>query len=268
MTYFPFDAQTCSIFIAPWGYDNTELTITGTTTTTSDYLSQDHSSWGLLALEATGNNDQTTPYLNVTVQFKRRYEFFLINILLPPTLLSALNPCVFLLPAASGERMSFSITCFLAFSVFMSLLGDNMPKSSTPISHLSYFLMFMLVHSCFIALVTILSLRIYNKDGISPVPKWVQTLVKLVRFRYCRDGLWQRKTQVEMFASNENSATEPDFIDVKKHELSSTTVDGSLPNDDITWYLVGRTLDYFFFCLFLGWILFSLTTTLMALTII
>ena len=284
MTYFPFDAQTCSIYIAPWGYDNTELLITGFTST-SDYLSQDHGGWGFLSLEANGNNEQETPYLNVTVRFKRRYEFFLINILLPPSLLSAMNPCVFLLPAASGERMSFSITCFLAFSVFMTLLGDNMPKSSVPISHLSYFLMFMLVHSCCIALATIITLRVYNKDGVTPVPKWLQVLIKLVRFRYCKNYLLRHTTPVDTFTSQETvkvhteefDVKNDDEFDIKKSDAFDVKISDKIePNDgddvsnkdDISWFLVGRTLDYFFFCLFLGWILFSLITTLMAISFI
>lgn len=264
MTYFPFDTQTCSIFIAPWGYDSSELHITGLVATRNEYLTQDHNSWGLVGLEAVGNNEGGTAYLNITVNFVRRFEFFLINVLLPPTLLSVMNPCVFLLPAASGERMSFAVTCFLAFSVFMTLLGDNMPKSSTPISHLSYYLMFMLVHSCGISLVTIFTLWVYHKDGRTPVPKWLQVLVKLVRFRYCRGDCCKRKTHAEKSPETEKDNMELEDAGSQKFNLDM--VDDQ--KHAVTWYLVGRTADYFFFCMFLAWILFSLITVLMAISFI
>ena len=269
VTYFPFDTQVCSIFIAPWGYDNSELQIAGLKSASHGYLSQDHSSWGLTGVSAIGNNAGKTSFLNVTVSFTRHYESFLINVLLPPILLSVINPCVFLLPAASGERMSFSITCFLSFSVFLTLLGDNMPKSATPISHLSFFLMYMLVHSCCISLVTIISLKIYHKDGISPVPRWLQVVVNILRFRYCKSGICKgdvcsRKTHVTKEKEEDLETIEMEYISEKKIQPEVVYQ----PPDVITWYLVGKTFDYFAFCLFLGWMLFSTITVLMSISLI
>ena len=39
------------------------------------------------------------------------------------------------------------------------------------------------------------------------------------------------------------------------------------PPEVITWFLVGKTFDYFSFCLFLGWMLFSIITVMMAISV-
>ncbi|WAQ95593.1 ACHA7-like protein, partial [Mya arenaria] len=186
---FPFDKQTCDVNIAVWGYDTTEVTLHPIIRNSARDISYiESSTWSLRKISIDGKNTAVnTPYFQVTLLIERHYEYFLVNVILPPTLLSVLDPCVFLLPASSGERMSFAVTCFLAFSVFMTLLGDNLPKSSVPVAHMAYFMMYMLIHSCAVTFCTIITLRVYNKvDTAEQIPDWVKFVVRLLRLRFCR----------------------------------------------------------------------------------
>lgn len=53
-----------------------------------------------------------------------------VNIVMPCVLLSLLSLAVFWVPAADGEKVSSGISVFLAFSVFLLMLTDNIPKTS------------------------------------------------------------------------------------------------------------------------------------------
>ena len=56
--------------------------------------------------------------------------FYVMNVVLPILLLSLMNCLVFLLPVDSGEKMTVSVTVFLSFAVFMSLINDSLPQNS------------------------------------------------------------------------------------------------------------------------------------------
>jgi len=61
---------------------------------------------------------------------KRRVLYYMINIVFPCLWLSILSTLTFWLPPDSGEKITLGITVLLAFSVFMLLVAENMPKTS------------------------------------------------------------------------------------------------------------------------------------------
>ncbi|XP_052776130.1 neuronal acetylcholine receptor subunit alpha-9-like [Mya arenaria] len=297
---FPFDIQTCDVNIAVWGYDETEVTLHPVIKNDkgADYIQS--STWSLKNISIQGKNSATnTPFVQVTLLIQRHYEYYLLNVIMPPTLLSVLDPCVFILPASSGERMSFAVTCFLAFSVFMTLLGDNLPKSSVPVAHVAYFMMYMLIHSCAVTFCTIITLRVYKKmDMDERIPDWVKFIVRLLRLRFCRYRKQTLKSNVvgpkldgnlpkaavnnsvkgekhffELIDSkelpngvvNEKSHSELNEKKLPSHNLWPKTS----PNEPtITWNTVGRTLDAFFFTVFLAWLFFIIMSSLISLQLI
>ena len=52
-------------------------------------------------------------------------------------MLSILNCLVYLLPPASGEKISFCLTILLAYMVYISFISDNLPRTSKTSSYLS-----------------------------------------------------------------------------------------------------------------------------------
>jgi len=53
-----------------------------------------------------------------------------VNILIPVVMNGFLIILVFKLPADSGEKMGYSLTCLLAYVVLLTLLAADMPTSA------------------------------------------------------------------------------------------------------------------------------------------
>ena len=113
-------------------------------------------------------------------EFKRKPTFLIVNVLLPIVFMAFVNVLTFLLPAESGERISYSITCLLAIAVFLTLVSGNLPKTSKPMSVLCYYLMIILVSSTLICLSAILNLKLFFMEGKKPVPRWCKKFVRLI----------------------------------------------------------------------------------------
>ncbi|XP_046570423.1 neuronal acetylcholine receptor subunit beta-2-like [Haliotis rubra] len=92
---------------------------------------------------------------------KRKSMFYIVSIIFPMTLLSLLNACVFLLPADSGEMMSYLISIFVFYAVFMNFVNDSIPKSGD-VCRLSVYLTLVLCLSCLTIITTMASLNIRN----------------------------------------------------------------------------------------------------------
>ena len=70
------------------------------------------------------------PYVEFTLHLRRRYTFYMMNIILPCTLLSVLVMIVFCLPPDAGEKISLGISVLLAFTVFLLMVAENVPRTS------------------------------------------------------------------------------------------------------------------------------------------
>lgn len=74
-----------------------------------------------------------------TLYLTRRSTFYLMNIILPCTLLSILMLLVFCVPPDAGEKISVGISVLLAFTVFLLMLADSVPRTSLDVPILGQF---------------------------------------------------------------------------------------------------------------------------------
>ncbi|KAH3694715.1 hypothetical protein DPMN_082156 [Dreissena polymorpha] len=86
--------------------------------------------------------------------------------------MSVLNILVFLIPTERGERISYCLTVLLSIAVFLTLVGDNLPKNSSPMSVFSYYLLSVLVISVAITLAVICSQHLYHRRDKQPGAVW------------------------------------------------------------------------------------------------
>jgi hypothetical protein len=180
--FYPYDMQSCQISFGPWGsYGVNELQLVSPLSDISKEFFEENGEWKLLNTSTVVVVHTHGTYIEFNFLLERRPNFFIVNMLIPIVLLGALNVLVFLLPVASGERMSFAITTLLSYTVFMTMLSDTMPQTAEPMSCLSYYVMLMMFHSTFIAMTTIGVLRIYHKEDTTPVPANIVTLINLMR---------------------------------------------------------------------------------------
>ncbi|KAL4231705.1 Neuronal acetylcholine receptor subunit [Mactra antiquata] len=215
VTYYPFDRQVCDFTYTAWGYKTEEirLQVKYAEWDISDY--EENSVWKIVSTSTSVFFSGDKDYTNFQITIEREPLYFILNVALPILLLGLLNGFVFLLPAESGERIGFSITCFLSFVVLMQTTMDFLPQIASPMSLLCVYVFLMMCCSVFVNIVTILMMRVYHKPEKEKVPNIIQKIIRVLRCKVCKK------------ADRENPP-------------------------EITWPDVARILDFFFFLVFLG----------------
>lgn len=250
---FPFDLQTCSITLTIWGYYGTEavlvpinnLTIVDTT------FYNKNAQWDLKrATLSPLNNGGRNSLMKVQLTLQRLSLYFVINMLVPVLLLSVLNPLVFVLPVDSGERVSCAVTIFLSFAVFMTLISENMPKSSEPMAAISFFLTGIMCMSTIIALCAILTLYLHFKESQENVSKRAVGFLRFLQLN------WHCKKLRQGNSSNVVLNVEEDDMKCSKetaHSLKMDHLEKTKSEEIWNWKRLAeeydKTLTYYFYVL-------------------
>lgn len=254
--YFPFDIQKCSLTISPYAYTSTEVHLFVEQVLLDTTLLSDNSQWEVLPSPITNETlaiaqIQTPSGIKLELILKRKSAFFIVYLLVPILVLAFINNLVFSMPASSGERTSVAVTTFLSFVVYMGILNDVVPESSSPISFMYFYLLVLIIYSALIMLLCIISLRMYDKSG--DVPLFLQTLVKYLRFwNYRRKRPAQVDVIPESLDEKDPVQVLPESLNDKESTLHADVVDTSRDGDvnkdeteKITWVLVGKTFDLY-----------------------
>jgi hypothetical protein len=231
VTYYPFDTQSCSMEVLCWGFTSSAIILHAEETKVNTDNFSEHGTWELLD-QTMMSFEHPVSYARIDIKMKRRPTFAVINIVLPMLFIMVLNLLVFIIPVESGERVSYSITVLLAIAVFLTLVGDNLPKTSKPTAILSYFLLTDLVLSSLICFFVIFGLSFHFKDAIeNPVPKKITSVVKFCcRRRKC---VVHRKSTITVEPEKEMSTD-------KKVPLP----DDSEDDEEVTWKMVSNCFDW------------------------
>ena len=171
---YPFDVHTCYITVLLWGTLPSEIVFGSTQNTVMTHYYNGNSEWLLTGSMVSASTVSQMSSIRFGLQFSRRPTFLVINILIPVIFLSLLNPVVFLLPHESGERVTFSVTVLLSFTVFENVIGDNVPKTSSPMPLLCNYVITVLIISGVIVLLNTLYQRLYHAREREPVPRWLR----------------------------------------------------------------------------------------------
>ena len=87
--------------------------------------------WAITYLDVTSERGYS--HVVFTLHLKRRYKFYVMNIVLPCVMLSVLILIGFCLPPDAGEKISLGISVLLAFTVFLVMIADSIPRVSSAI---------------------------------------------------------------------------------------------------------------------------------------
>jgi len=237
VTYFPFDKQICTIQFIAWQYERTEVDFELLSSSLDTSFYSANTQWTL--------SNETNVWLNVPAAppsvyidlvLLRQSQFYVIYIIIPLVILGVVNNLVFLMPDTSGERMSVAITVFLSFIVFLQMINDNVPESSSPMAFIFFYVLFLLVHSSFTLFLCILSLRVHGQRGT--VPGKLQSVIRSVRRGFVKRKIAPKQ---QIASDTQQEALELNDVDQPSEEK---TVDSQAYNDEtITWKGVGDTYD-------------------------
>lgn len=95
-----------------------------------------NSEWDLLSVTLKKNIrthsccDDPHPDITYVFHIRRKTFYYIFNIIVPCVMLSALTLLTFWLPPTSGEKITLGLSVFLAFSMFMLLIAEEVPATS------------------------------------------------------------------------------------------------------------------------------------------
>ncbi|CAF1133928.1 unnamed protein product [Adineta ricciae] len=186
--YYPFDIQNCSMKFGTWSHDGnlvdlshkSGLIFVAVGVDLTDYYPSIE--WDILSADAVRHVliydcCQDDPYFDVTftLRIRRKPLFYMVNLVVPCVNIAFLTILVFYLPSDSGEKLTLSISIFVALQVFYLLLVDLIPPTSFTLSLLGTYLLFTLVLVNASIFITIITLNIHwRHPNTHYMPDWVK----------------------------------------------------------------------------------------------
>lgn len=116
----------------------------------------------------------------------RRPEFHILNTIVPVYLLAVWNLFVFFIPVSEQERISYSVTIFLSFTVYIVIVSDGIPETSAPVPKILFFMIIRLLFSGLIATMVIIGAAVYSRDSKYEIPKSVKCFTRFVNDLYIK----------------------------------------------------------------------------------
>ncbi|XP_027541365.1 acetylcholine receptor subunit gamma [Neopelma chrysocephalum] len=189
VTYFPFDWQNCTMVFQSQTYSANEinLLLTVEEDQTVEWIVIDpeafteNGEWAIKHRPARKiiNSEHFTPddtqYQQVVFYLiiQRKPLFYVINIIVPCVLISAMGVLVYFLPAkAGGQKCTVSINVLLAQTVFLFLIAQKVPETSQAVPLIGKYLTFLMVVTVVIVVNAVIvlnvSLRTPNTHSMSP----------------------------------------------------------------------------------------------------
>ena len=66
----------------------------------------------------------------LSLHLRRRYYFYMVNLVVPCSLIALMVLLSFILPPESGERIGLGITVLMAMAIFQELTSNKLPADS------------------------------------------------------------------------------------------------------------------------------------------
>ncbi|KAL4227461.1 Neuronal acetylcholine receptor subunit alpha-7 [Mactra antiquata] len=257
MKYWPFDKHICKLVMVTIDYSTSDVLLSSTSI---DYSLVSISEWVLEDVTVERSFPSYYSFLTYQLKFKRDPAFYVLTLLLPITLIGFLLPFVFLLPSDSGERVGFSITIMLSLAVFLTVISDEIPRTTNPVALICGYIMMLTISSVIVCIMTILNLKLHHTSNKVRVGKfwrvvgWCKcssrkpTLRELILKRI-------RKNSVKDIPNNKlkNMHTAVLSIMESKTEVNGLDIDKETENDieedkcECTWPDISNAVDKYLF---------------------
>ncbi|KAH3707838.1 hypothetical protein DPMN_067254 [Dreissena polymorpha] len=185
IVHFPFDTQSCDIRFVTWmsGKEEVALAVGDLGFYTSSF--EKNGKWHVTGMSTYEEDADGKIVVGFKIDLKRRSSHYILFLILPAVLLSILNTFVFVLPAGSGEKVGYTLAVFLSYALFYSILSTSLPRNSDVISTVAAYLFFMMFLSTFTTVITIVELRVHNKETHGRLPLPVMKFVRLILHQRC-----------------------------------------------------------------------------------
>ncbi|CAH1774888.1 unnamed protein product [Owenia fusiformis] len=243
ITYFPFDDQECSLHIGSWAYNQNGVLFLPSNNATDLSTYVDNSEWVMRYITMTINSNSSealnSPVAEVTYKLyiRRKTVYYVFNILVPCIMLSILTMLMFWIPVTSGEKIALGLSIYLAFSMFMLLIAEQVPASSESVPLLGLYLVNVMSMTAASVVMAVLVSNIHGRGNIilaKPVPKllkvlfiqWLATALRIPRDAQLLARFVQLESDVlSKYTCRGRANKKPLKHDTNMHYLESTKTD-------------------------------------------
>ncbi|XP_072033889.1 neuronal acetylcholine receptor subunit alpha-10-like [Amphiura filiformis] len=236
--YYPFDTQKCDMVFGSWQHDARYIDYPIHEADASEQ--EPNGEWETLGMVGLRKANEFSccpgkvyPDLTFTLRIRRKPLFYVVNLVIPCALISAMSMVEFILPCNSGEKVSLGITVLLSLTVFMLVVAENMPATSDDIPILARYYITTIFLVSFSTFMTVLVLNLHHRRY--PMPKWMKeiflgVLAQVLCINVDKKrrgagtyniGLPSRGHHIELMPTASGTAAEMEFM-LKQEELSAT----------------------------------------------
>uniref|UniRef100_A0A6I8P9D7 Acetylcholine receptor subunit alpha n=1 Tax=Ornithorhynchus anatinus TaxID=9258 RepID=A0A6I8P9D7_ORNAN len=174
--------QNCSMKLGTWTYDGSVVVINpenerpdlSNFMESGEWVIKESRSWKHWVYYACC---PSTPYLDITYHFvmQRLPLYFIVNVIIPCLLFSFLTGLVFYLPTDSGEKMTLSISVLLSLTVFLLVIVELIPSTSSAVPLIGKYMLFTMVFVITSIIITVIVINTHHRSPNTHVmPEWVR----------------------------------------------------------------------------------------------
>ncbi|XP_021452871.1 acetylcholine receptor subunit alpha isoform X1 [Oncorhynchus mykiss] len=182
--HFPFDLQNCSMKLGTWTYDGNLVVVNPDSDRpdlsnfmeSGEWVMKDYRSWKHWVYYACCPD---TPYLDITYHFLmlRLPLYFIVNVIIPCMLFSFLTGLVFYLPTDSGEKMTLSISVLLSLTVFLLVIVELIPSTSSAVPLIGKYMLFTMVFVIASIIITVIVINTHHRSpSTHTMSPWVRKI--------------------------------------------------------------------------------------------
>ncbi|XP_059784113.1 acetylcholine receptor subunit alpha isoform X2 [Balaenoptera ricei] len=103
--------------------------------------------------------------------------YFIVNVIIPCLLFSFLTGLVFYLPTDSGEKMTLSISVLLSLTVFLLVIVELIPSTSSAVPLIGKYMLFTMVFVIASIIITVIVINTHHRSPSTHVmPEWVRKI--------------------------------------------------------------------------------------------
>uniref|UniRef100_A0A8C4QYF1 Cholinergic receptor, nicotinic, alpha 1 (muscle) n=1 Tax=Eptatretus burgeri TaxID=7764 RepID=A0A8C4QYF1_EPTBU len=207
VTYFPFDQQNCSIKLGTWTYDGTKVYIKqedvqpdlSNFAESGEWVMKSYRGWTHYVYYACCPD---TLYIDITYHFvmQRLPLYFIVNVIVPCLLFSFLTGLVFYLPTDSGEKMTLGISVLLSLTVFLLVIVELIPSTSSAAPLIGKYMLFTMIFVIVAIIISVIVIHIHHHSpSAHSMPVWmrkifIETIPGLMFFSSMKRPAEQQKT--------------------------------------------------------------------------
>jgi hypothetical protein len=172
--------------LVAWASGASPVNITKGTNAMQLDLESSNGQWTLSNPTADVTVNDKVSQITFKVTLDRKTKMYVLYIIIPMIFLVILDVFTFCLPSDCGEKISYSITVFVAISIFMTILTNLLPMTSDSTSYLEIYSLLNLLIGTLILIVSAVSYRIHNRNWKRDIPSWLKALTILSWKLQCR----------------------------------------------------------------------------------